>query len=116
MLLEEGEMAEASMEWLSDETLEDLLAQPGTALVVFMAQWCPPCQMLAPRLDRLASRYPSQQLGCYLIDADRHPASAQKYGVRGLPTLILFTDGDLESTRVGVLDEDQLEAFITSAL
>ncbi|MCG7601629.1 thioredoxin family protein [Halomonas sp. McH1-25] len=108
-------MADTSMEWLTDEGLEDLLTQPGMALVVFMAQWCPPCQALAPRLDRLASRYPAQ-LGCYLIDADQHPASAQKYGVRGLPTLVLFMDGDLEATRVGALDDDQLNAFIDAAL
>jgi thioredoxin 1 len=108
-------MADTSMEWLTDEGLEELLTQPGTILVVFMAQWCSPCQALAPRLDRLASRYPTQ-LGCYLIDADRHPASAQKYGVRGLPTLVLFVDGDLEATRVGALEDDQLDAFISTAL
>ncbi|TDX27820.1 thioredoxin 1 [Modicisalibacter xianhensis] len=108
-------MADTSMEWLTDEGLEDLLAQPGMALVVFMAQWCPPCQTLASRLDRLASRH-SAQLGCYLVDADQYPASAQKYGIRGLPTLVLFVDGDLEATRVGVLDDDQLDAFIDAAL
>jgi thioredoxin 1 len=108
-------MADTSMKWLTDEGLEELLAQPGTTLVVFMAQWCSPCQALALRLDRLASRYPAQ-LGCYLIDADQHPASAQKYGVRGLPTLVLFVDGDLEATRVGALEDDQLDAFINAVL
>lgn len=109
------EMAESSMEWLTDEALEERLSQPGNVLVAFMAQWCPPCQVLAPRLERLASRYQSQ-LECFLINADHYPEPTQKFGVRGLPTLVLFVDGDLEATRVGALDDDQLESFITTSL
>ena len=108
-------MADTSMEWLTDEELEELLSKPGAALIVFMAQWCQPCQTLKPRLDRLSSHY-STRLSCYLVDADQYPASAQKYGVRGLPTLVLLVDGNLEATRVGALDDEQLQVFVDAAL
>lgn len=108
-------MAKASIEWLSDETLEATLAVPGAALVVFTAQWCPPCRVLMPRLEQLSSRSESR-LRCYLVDIDRDPEAARKYGARGVPTLALFIDGDLEATRVGALDEEQLNTFIASSL
>lgn len=108
-------MSDASLEWLSGEALEEALARPGGALVTFTAQWCPPCQALAPRLARLAGRH-APRLRCYFVDVDRHPEAAQKYGVRGMPTLVLFIDGDLEATRVGAIDEEQLETFVAASL
>ncbi|MEC9481829.1 MAG: thioredoxin family protein [Halomonas sp.] len=108
-------MAESSLEWLAGDALDDVLDQTQAVLVVFMAQWCSPCQALAPRLEKLAGR-DAARLSCYLVDADLYPEAAQKYGVRGLPTLVLFVDGDLEATRVGALDDDQLEAFIDAEL
>lgn len=108
-------MAEGTLEWLSDEALEDIRSLTGAALVVFTAQWCAPCQELIARLERLSSRYASR-VHCYLVDVDRHPESARKYGVRGTPTLMLFMEGDLEATRVGALDEKQLDSFLGVAL
>ncbi len=108
-------MAEASIEWLSGDVLEAQLSAPGRMLLVFVAEWCEPCQALIPRLERLAAQR-REQLRCYLVDVDRDPDVAQKYGVRGMPTLVLFEDGDLDATRVGALDDDQLASFIETAL
>ena len=107
-------MAEASIEWLSGDALETQLSNSGTMLLVFVAEWCEPCQVLVPRLERLAQQ--RERLRCYLVDVDRDPQTAQKYGVRGMPTLALFEDGDLDATRVGALDDAQLASFIEAAL
>ncbi len=108
-------MPDSALEWLSGEDLDATLALPGAMLVMFTAQWCPPCQALQPRLERVAQRQGSR-VRCYLCDVDKHPEVAAKHGVRGMPTLALFIDGDLEATRVGALDEEQLEAFLGVSL
>ncbi|WP_168381001.1 thioredoxin family protein [Modicisalibacter radicis] len=108
-------MAEASIEWLSGDALEAQLSASGSMLLVFVAEWCEPCQALVPRLERLAVQQ-RERLRCYLVDVDRDPYVAQKYGVRGMPTLALFEDGDLDATRVGALDDTQLASFMETAL
>ncbi|WP_227369046.1 thioredoxin family protein [Halomonas sp. M20] len=102
-----------ALEWLSETALEDVLTLPGATLVVFMADWCAPCQALTPRLDRVMERQ-GPQCRCYLVDIDRYPEATLKYNVRGMPTLLLFVDGDLEASRVGAISEEQLEALIAS--
>ena len=107
-------MADKALKWLSDGALEETLALPGTALVVFTAAWCAPCQALMPRLEKAFERQAGQSR-CYLLDIDRYPESALKYNIRGMPTLLLFVDGDLEASRVGAIDDEQLEAFLALA-
>lgn len=108
-------MADNALEWLSGEALDDVESLADAALVVFTTSWCPPCKTLMPRLERLVGRHQAR-LHCYLVDIDRHPEPAQKYGVRGIPTLMLFLNGDLEGTRVGALEDEQLESFVASSL
>ncbi|MBZ9558115.1 MULTISPECIES: thioredoxin family protein [Modicisalibacter] len=108
-------MADSAIERISGARLEADLESHETLLVAFVAEWCEPCQTLVPRLERLAARHEGR-FRCYLVDVDREPDLAQKYGVRGMPTLELFEDGDLEATRVGALDDDQLEQFVTATL
>ncbi|SHE63947.1 thioredoxin [Modicisalibacter ilicicola DSM 19980] len=107
-------MAEKAVKWLSDTALEEVLALPGAVLVVFTAAWCVPCQTLMSRLERVLER-PGMQCRGYLVDTDRYPEAALKYNVRGMPTLLLFVDGDLEASRVGAIDEVQLETFLLAA-
>nr|WP_299243955.1 thioredoxin family protein [uncultured Halomonas sp.] len=102
-----------ALEWLSETALDDVLTLPGATLVVFTADWCAPCQALMPRLDRVVGRQVAQ-CRCYLVDIDRYPEATLKYNVRGMPTLLLFVDGDLEASRVGAISEEQLEALIAS--
>ncbi|WP_048306374.1 co-chaperone YbbN [Halomonas sp. PR-M31] len=107
------ETTSTALEWLSETALDDVLILSGATLLVFTAEWCAPCQALIPRLDRVIERY-SAQCRCYLVDIDRYPDAALKYNVRGMPTLLLFVDGDLEASRVGAISEEQLEALIVS--
>ncbi|MGC3872732.1 thioredoxin family protein [Halomonas sp. GXIMD04776] len=108
-------MTDSAMEWLSDTALEDVLVLPGATLVVFTANWCAPCQALIPRLERVIERH-AARCRCYLIDIDQYPEATHKYNVRGMPTLFMFVDGDLEASRVGAVNEEQLEALIMSTL
>ncbi len=90
--------------------LEQLLETHSTVLVDFYADWCGPCQMLAPILDRLAAETPAT---IAKVDTDAYPALAQQYGVRGLPTLILFENGTVAQQLVGMQQEDRLRALLT---
>lgn len=108
------EMADSALEWLSETALDDVLTLPGATLVVFTAGWCAPCQALMPRLDRVVERQ-TARCRCYLVDTDQYPEATLKYNVRGMPTLLLFVDGDLEASRVGAVSEEQLEALIDTA-
>ncbi|MBZ9567457.1 thioredoxin family protein [Modicisalibacter tunisiensis] len=107
-------MAETTFETLSGDMLEARLAAHETLLVAFVADWCEPCAVLLPRLARALERQPVP-LATYQVEVDAAPELARKYGVRGMPTSILFVDGDLVATRVGALDDDQLRQLLDSA-
>lgn len=93
----------------------DVLQSSQPVLVDFWAAWCGPCKMIAPVLDEIAEEY-AGKLKVVKVDVDENRDSPAKYGVRGIPTLLLFKNGQLEATKVGALTKNQLVDFINSAL
>jgi thioredoxin 1 len=94
---------------------ETVLSATGPVLVDYWAEWCGPCKMIAPILDEIAKDYEGK-LTVVKLNIDDNPATPQHYGVRGIPTLMLFLAGEVEGTKVGALTKSQLAAFIDSYL
>ena len=88
-------------------------SDPG--LVDYWAEWCGPCKMIAPILDEIASEY-SGKIRIAKLNIDDNPNTPPKYGIRGIPTLMLFKGGNVEATKVGALSKSQLTAFIDTNL
>ncbi len=102
--------------YLTDDTFEDeVLKSDIPVLVDYWAEWCGPCKMIAPILDEIAADYKGR-LKVAKINIDENPATPPKYGIRGIPTLMLFKDGNVEATKVGAVSKSQLVAFIDSNL
>ncbi len=101
---------------LSDNDFEEkVLKASGPVLVDYWAEWCGPCKMIAPILEDIAKDYEGK-LTVAKLNIDDHPATPQRYGVRGIPTLMLFKDGEVEATKVGALSKSQLAAFLDNNL
>ena len=101
---------------VSDSSFDQhVLQAEGPVLVDFWAEWCGPYKMIAPVLEELAAEY-GEKLKVCKMDVDANPETAPKYGIRGIPTLILFNNGDVAGTKVGALSKSQLSAFIDSAI
>jgi thioredoxin len=99
---------------VSDADFSDaVLKASGPVLVDYWAEWCGPCKMIAPVLDEVASEYQGK-LTIAKLNIDENPKTPQHYGVRGIPTLMLFKGGEVEATKVGALTKSQLTAFIDS--
>ncbi len=94
---------------------EDVLGSDKPVLVDYWAEWCGPCKMIAPILEEIASDYGDRLKVCKL-DIDSNQETPPKYGIRGIPTLILFKNGEVEATKVGAVSKSQLAAFIDSNL
>lgn len=98
--------------YLSDDSFEDEVLKCSTPVLVdYWAEWCGPCKAVAPILDEIADEY-AGKIKVAKINIDDNAATAPKYGVRGIPTLMLFKDGDVEATKVGALSKSQLTAFL----
>ena len=90
---------------------EEVVNSDIPVLVDFWAEWCGPCKMIAPILDEIAKEY-GEKLKICKIDVDSNPDIAPKFGIRGIPTLIMFKDGNAESTKVGAVSKSQLVEFV----
>ena len=98
--------------YVSDDTFDvEVLQSTTPVLVDYWAEWCGPCKMIAPILDDLAKEY-AGKLKVAKLNIDENQATPPKYGIRGIPTLMLFKNGSVEATKVGALSKTQLAAFI----
>ncbi len=99
---------------VSDETFEtEVLQSIVPVLVDYWAEWCGPCKMITPILNEVAVEY-GERLKVTKLNVDENQATPPKYGIRGIPTLMLFKNGNIEATKVGALSKAQLTAFIDS--
>lgn len=94
-----------------DSFAQDVLASDTPVLVDYWAEWCGPCKMIAPILEEVSSQY-AERLKVAKLDVDQNQATSMKYGIRGIPTLMLFKEGNIVATHVGALTKSQLTAFI----
>ncbi len=101
---------------VTDDTFEDEVIKSNTAVLVdYWAEWCGPCKMIAPILDEIASEY-SGRVKVAKLNIDDNAVTPAKFGIRGIPTLMLFKNGNVEATKVGALSKSHLTAFIDSNL
>lgn len=105
-----------SIKHVSDASFEvDVLKSEIPVLVDYWAEWCGPCKMIAPLLDEAAEQFQGR-VAIAKLNVDENPDSAAKYGIRGIPTLMVFRDGKVAATKVGALSRTQLQAFIEESL
>jgi thioredoxin 1 len=98
-----------------DSFEEEVLKSDEPVLVDYWADWCGPCKMIAPILDEIAGEY-AGRIKVAKLNIDENPNIPPRYGIRGIPTLMLFKDGEVEATKVGAVSKSQLTAFIDSSL
>lgn len=109
-------MSDDSIVHASDQSFEEeVLKSSQPVLVDYWAEWCGPCKMIAPILEEIAGEY-NGKLKVVKLNIDENPETPPKYGIRGIPTLMLFKNGSVEATKVGALSKSQLTAFIDSNL
>ena len=109
-------MASDLIKHVSDSSFDaDVLKSDQPVLVDFWAEWCGPCKSIAPALDELAGTY-SGKLTIAKVNVDDNQAIPAKFGIRGIPTLMLFKGGELAATKVGALSKAQLTAFLDGHL
>lgn len=100
--------------YISDDSFEQEVLQAGQPVLVdYWADWCGPCKMISPILDEVAKEYAGRLKVCKL-NIDENQATPPKFGIRGIPTLMIFKNGNVEATKVGALSKSQLTAFVDS--
>ena len=100
----------------SDGTFDaDVLQNEKAVLLDFWAEWCGPCKMIAPLLDDVADKY-EDKLAIVKLNVDENPNTAQKFGIRSIPTLMLFKDGAVQAQMMGAMPKSQLEEFLDTNL
>lgn len=99
---------------VTDETFEEEITKSQQPVLVdYWADWCGPCKMIAPILDEIATEYEGR-VKIAKLNIDENPGTPPKYGIRGIPTLMLFKNGNVEATKVGAVSKSQLTAFLDS--
>jgi len=105
-----------SIAHVTDDTFEaEVLNAQQPVLVDYWAEWCGPCKMIAPILNEIAVEY-ADRLKVAKLNIDENPKTPPTYGIRGIPTLMLFRNGNVEATKVGALSKSQLAAFLDNNL
>jgi len=108
--------SQTTIKHVSDSTFDKDVINAGTPVLVdFWAEWCGPCKMFAPILDEIAKEYDGK-ITIAKMDIDANPATPVKYGIRGIPTVILYKGGHAQAQKVGALSKSQLTAFLDSHL
>ena len=105
-------MSSSDIRHVTDESFDpEVLKSQTPVLVDYWAEWCGPCKMIAPVLDDIAATYEGK-LTVAKLNIDENQETPAKHGVRGIPTLMLFKNGNVEATKVGALSKSQLAAFL----
>ena len=101
---------------VTDDSFElDVLQADGPVLVDFWAEWCGPCKQIAPSLDEISEELDGK-MSLAKVNIDENPETPSKYGVRGIPTLMLFKGGEVASTKVGALPKSKLKEWVESVI
>ncbi|MCU0834140.1 MAG: thioredoxin TrxA [Chromatiaceae bacterium] len=108
-------MSERIIQVTDDSFEQDVLQSSDPVLVDYWADWCGPCKMIAPVLSEIADEY-AGKVRVAKLNIDENPKTPPRYGIRGIPTLMLFKAGEVEATKVGAVSKSQLTAFIDSNL
>jgi thioredoxin 1 len=108
-------LSETIIEVTDDSFEADVLNSSEPVLVDYWAEWCGPCKMITPVLEEIAGEY-TGKLKVAKLNIDDNPDTPPRFGIRGIPTLMIFKGGEVEATKVGALSKSQLTAFIDSNL
>ena len=101
---------------VTDSNFDELVLKASTPVLVdYWAEWCGPCKTIAPALEEIAGEY-AGKLKVVKLNIDDNPGTPPRFGIRGIPTLMLFKAGEVEATKVGALSKSQLTAFIDSSI
>lgn len=105
-----------SMQKVSDDSFEtDVIKSDRPVLVDFWAEWCGPCKQIAPSLEEIAAEY-GDRITIAKVNIDENPQTPTRYGVRGIPTLMLFKDGEVAATKVGAAPKGKLVEWIDQSI
>jgi len=108
-------MSDSIVHITDDSFEEDVLNSDMPVLVDYWAEWCGPCKMIAPILDEISSEY-TDKIKIAKLNIDENPVTPPKFGIRGIPTLMIFKEGNVAATKVGAVSKSQLTAFIDSTI